>query len=264
MSKFCQNCGSVMEDQETFCANCGTQNEVVAEKSDVFATIKEKLTGKNVGIIAGAVAIVLVIAILLPIILGGGAKAAAKKYYDLESKGKVGSLKSLAPKEYWEFAEEAYDLEIADVKDEYKDDFEDYKDDMKDDGIKISYKYQDKNETKKSELKKVRNYLSEKYDIDKDKIKALVVVDFTCKYTEEKDTDIATYEIYVVKIGSKWYPLNYDYDFAIDDMVSEYMDEKAWAEYYEDNADILSELGDYDFDYDDYEEYYSDVLEYYE
>lgn len=249
MSKFCQNCGNVMEDQEVFCANCGAQNEVV-NAGGAFDSIKEKLLNKKTGIIAGAAAVALVVVIVLCTVLGGGAKTAVKKAYDIRIKGKTSVIKALAPKEYWEFAEKAYDTDLSELKKDYKDDF----DDEKDDDYKVSYKYQDKKEATRKQLKACKEFLSERYDIDEDKIKKLYIVDFTFKTKFEGDKDISTSVSYAVKIGSKWYAVDSDYDFIVNEITYKYKDEKAWEKYLEKNSEDFED--EYDIDYQDIYDYY--------
>lgn len=224
MSKFCQNCGSAMEDQEVFCANCGTQNETAAPAAD---------NKKKLGlIIGGAVAIVLVLVLLVSMIFGGGQKAAVQKYLDLDWKGRTGSIKSLAPEKYWKYVEEEYDLDVKDIKEDWKDDWKDELEDYVESESfeeaygnkgKVSYKYQDKKEATNDELKAVKAALNSKYEIKKDDIDELYVVDYTFTYKGDEDKDVATRSYYVVKIDGKWYPLS-GYDFAVDSIVSQYVD----------------------------------------
>lgn len=246
MSKFCQNCGNVMDDQEVFCANCGTQNEV-ANTDDTSAPIKQKISNKMLGLIAGAVAVVLVVVILFSTLSGGGAKAAVKKSYDINYKGKVSVLKGLAPKEYWNFAEEAYNIDLSEVKKDIK---ADIKDTIEDSDIKFSYKYQDKKEANRQTLKECKEILSERYDIDEDKIKKLYEVDFTFTTKFDGDKDISTHASYAVKIGAKWYPVDDDGNFIVNDIVFTYKDDKTWAKYLEKNSKVFDSI---DFDYDDYD-----------
>lgn len=224
MSKFCQNCGSEMQDQEVFCANCGTQNDAAPAADN-----KKKLFA----IIGGAVAIVLVLVLLVPMIFGGAQKAAAQKYLNAYYKGNVGSLKSLAPEEYWEYVDDKLDLEVKDVKDDWKDDWKDNLEDIvEDEGFeesygdkgKISYKYQDKREADKDVLKAVKKYLDSTYDIKEKDVKALYIVDFTYTYKGDKNKDVETGSVYVVQIKNKWYPVTSRGDFLVSSIVSNSVD----------------------------------------
>ena len=100
MSKFCENCGAEMADDQVVCPNCGNgaQAEKVAEpvvenaESNATSTNKSEMI-KKVGIIAGLVAVVVIIIAILASLIGSGWKKPIKNYIkDVEDKCILGKI----------------------------------------------------------------------------------------------------------------------------------------------------------------------------
>ena len=236
MSKFCSNCGAQMEDQAVFCPNCGATNEaapvaqqapaenkVAAAASEYLGKASTAVTGyvgkakKNPKVLlVPVVAIVAVIAVIIACSLlfkYNGAAGAVNRLLDVQAEGKSGQIKNLAPKEVWEYYDDVYETSQKDVKEYFDDEMkEDIRDNNEDDygkNYKATFKKKDQDDAKKDELSAVKEYLSEKYDIKKDAVKKLVKVDgeMVIKGSEDDD-DADVDDLYVVKIGSKWYQVS--------------------------------------------------------
>ena len=233
MSKFCNNCGAQMEDQATFCPNCGAANnaapaapkapaankaaDVAGEylgKASAAVNAYIKKAKKNPKILvtpAAAVAAVIVVIIILSLVFQyPGAAGAINRYYDANYEGKSGQIKNLAPEEYWDWVDDKYEIDAKDVKEYYDDEIkEDRVDDLEDEygkNYKVTFKKDDQDDVKKKDLKKIAEFLKEKYDIKKDDVKAAVKVDgeLVIKGSEDDDDDDVE-DAYVIKIGGKWY-----------------------------------------------------------
>jgi len=210
MSKFCENCGAEMEDNQVVCPNCGngTAEEVkatVEEKAnDVKETVVETTTEtkttlksnnvKNYAIIGGiAAAVVIIIAIIISIV-----SSAWKKPIDNYFKGmQKGDLKTYE-KAFPDFYNDKMNLD-EDYMEKMKDNLEDEYGEK----IKITYKVTKKENIKKDDLSKVQEYIEKVYDEDV-KISAgkEVKVKATIKGKDDSDTD--TQKMYIYKINGKW------------------------------------------------------------
>lgn len=206
MSKFCENCGAEMEDNQVVCPNCGNgAEEVKAEEVKVEEPVNTTETNgakaamspenlKKYGIIGGiAVAVIVILAIIINI-LGSGWKKPIDNYFKGMQKGNLKTYE----KAYPDFINEKRDLDDDDM-DEMKEHLEDEYGEK----IKITYKVTKKENIKKDDLKKVQEYIEKQYDEDV-KISAgkEVKVKATIKGKDDSDTD--TNKMYVYKINGKW------------------------------------------------------------
>ncbi len=210
MSKFCENCGAEMEDNQTVCPNCGNgAEEVKAEEvkveetvettdtTDTTTTKKSAMSSENLkkyGIIGGiALAVIVVLAIIINILSSGW-----KKPIDNYFKGmQKGDLKTYE-KAYPDFINEKRDLD--------DDDMEKMHDNLEDEygeKIKISYKVTKNEKIKKDDLKKVQDYISKYYDEDV-KVSAGKEVKIKATIKGKDDSDTNTNKMYVYKINGKW------------------------------------------------------------
>jgi hypothetical protein len=209
------NVGSTVED---------LKNKAVDFSKPLIEKVKANPKLAMIG--GGAVVGVILLIVLISSLIGGAWKSPVKTYLNGTCKGKISfnAVKKLAPAEYWEYMEEEQDLDMDDVedyiKDDYKDEFEeslesDYFEDEYGTDIKISYKIDSKKKLSKGKLGDLRDALKENYDIAKKSVKAAykVKVKITIKGDEDKDTN--TNNLYVVKIGSKWYPVSENGSFLV-------------------------------------------------
>lgn len=204
MSKFCQNCGAAMEDEEVFCASCGTKNE-----EEAAAVAAKPPMQKLIALAAGALVLVIILCIVLG---GGGYKQAFKNVVAVQYKGKVNKIDDLAPKQYWEYMEDEYDFDMDDYKDEYEENWEETEEYLEDEygkNIRVTLKVEDKKVWKRKKVKKVADALNDQYDIKESSVKKVIEVDgeITIKGSED-DRDEDVDDLTFIKIGSKWYMVN--------------------------------------------------------
>lgn len=213
MSKFCQNCGSVMDDQQVVCAVCGTQNEAAPAAAKGFDKSKLPVL---IGVGAGAVAVIVVLIILLTSIFGSGWKSAFNNYVDVTIKGKFDKVEKLAPKEYWEYVEDEHDKDIDDIKDameESWDDTMDYLEDEYGDNISVSFKAEKEKKLKDKKVEKIAEALEDEFDIDEKSVTEVIEVkgEMTIKGSDDDDDEDA--EFTFAKIDGTWYMISYyEYD----------------------------------------------------
>ena len=218
MSKFCNNCGSVMEDDAVFCTNCGAKEAPAAPVAPAaapnysYAGTPQQPEGGKKGLpfaLIGAIAIVAVVILAIVLFAGGGHKDVAK---NLEAvlNGKANKLESLAPKAFWEYMEDEHDVELKDLKEDFEDNYEDALDELEDEygkNVKFTVKVTDSEKMDKDDVKDIAKAIDKSYDIDKDKIKAAyeLELEMTIKGKDEKDEQ--DMDIVAVKISGKWYPV---------------------------------------------------------
>lgn len=198
MSKFCENCGAEMADDEVVCKYCAPQEEVkVEEPTNTTAegaktADKKPMDVKNIAIIGGIAAAVIIILILLFSLLGGGYEKPIKNYF----KGMEKSNAEMYMKAFPEFMDYDYD-------DDDMEDMMDYLEDEYGEKIKISYKIKDKEKIKKDDLEDIQKYIEEIYD-EEVKVKAGYEVKVKATIKGKDGDESNTEEMYVYKIDGKW------------------------------------------------------------
>lgn len=210
---FCPKCGQQIDDSAVNCPFCGAANSNNSNANSPVNDITEKikkLNVKNIAMLAAGVVVVILVIVLLSSLFGGGYKKAIDRYYDAVYFGKKAAIENLAPKEVWDWIEDEYDVDKAEVVEYLQEASEDRIEVLEDEygkNIKFSFKVTDKDTADKDDLKELRDELKE-WDIPKKKVKKALEVefDYTIKGKEDKDEDDS--EVGVVKIGSKWYSYN--------------------------------------------------------
>lgn len=207
MSKFCENCGAEIDDNQVVCPNCGNgaeeikAEETVTEATETTTSTSSAAKSNNVktyAIIGGiAAAVVVILAIIISIVSGGWKKPIDNYFKGMEK----GNLKTYT-KAFPDFYNDKIDLDQDDM-----DKMHDSLEDEYGEKIKISYKVTKKEDIKKDDLKKVQEYIEKVYDEDV-KVSAgkEVKVKATIKGKDDEDTD--TQKMYVYKINGKWKLLN--------------------------------------------------------
>lgn len=197
---FCENCGKENPAGVAFCEGCGSALEG-AQGGNAGGNDKVK----KIGILAGGIAVVLILLAIFGVFTPGSVKA-LKKY----TKG----LMKANAKAVWAVSVSPYSDEWEMDKDEKKEALEEaeeglkeVKESRKDDKIKISYSdYKVTKKYKKSEVKKIEEYLEENcYDTDEPKIQAVHVVKYKETRKEDGDKDTETNEVVMIKVKGKWY-----------------------------------------------------------
>lgn len=254
MSKFCNNCGSILDDNAMFCPNCGAVDGQPAAATEAAPApapayngpfgeasytenapaqpqagnsekpikgIMSKL-GDMKAVIIGAVAAIAVI--VLCVCLFGSSVNKAVKNYQAVLNGNAGKIASLAPSQYWKYWKEEEDITKADVKKEFKELYEDGKEEMEEiygKNVKYTVKVTEKDKMSKKDLKEIADQLEDNYEIDDKKVKA--GYELECEMTikgKEDDEEIET-TLYAVKISGKWYLVSSYGTFPVD----------AWLDY---------------------------------
>lgn len=211
MSKFCENCGAEINDNETVCPNCNTPvNGASAEaaKTVVEETVKtetastaKKTDVKKLGIIGGSIAAVVVVIIALIVsLVSGRYKSPIKKYF--KGLNKCDADKYVAA--YPDFTKKDESIKDKTLTERKKNLEKTYGD-----NVKYKYKILKKTKIEKKDLDKVKDSIKDKY---KESVKVTKGFKVKVKQTVKgkKDFDYATDEMYVYKIDGKWYILDID------------------------------------------------------
>ena len=209
MSKFCENCGAEMDDNQVVCPNCGNGAEVAQETTttqtvntnttSTSTSSDKKDTIKKVGIIAGAVAVVVVIISIIASIIGSGYKKPIENIVKGMNKGDS----DIYLKAYPDFLKMNKTVDDDYLKKMKK---EDEDDDNYGDNVKYSVKFLKKTKYDKKDLEYVVDYVKEKYD-EKVKITAGYKVKVEKRTKGKKDFDYGTSDYNVYKVDGKWYVL---------------------------------------------------------
>ena len=230
MSKFCNNCGSVMEDDAVFCTNCGAQDVPVYQDNPVeqptgspiafFQNVMEDSKKKMIVLIAAGAA--LVVALLVLILAFSSSPKKAMKNLEKVMNGNASKISSLAPGAYWNYLKEEEDITKADVKDEFKDSYEDMKEYLEDEygkNAKYSMKIADKDKLSKKKLEALAESIEENYEIDEKKVKAAYELEVEVSLKGREDDSEYDSTMYAVKIGGKWYIVGPDGTFFPDSYI---------------------------------------------
>ena len=227
---FCSNCGGHIEDETKECPMCNAAPEgnnqnnkpVKFNVKDTLNIIKAKIVeNKKLALAFGSIALVLVI-VLIAILAGGKAyEKAIDNYIDVAFKCKIEKVKNLAPSAYWDYFEDAYDMDIDDLIKELKDSSDDILDALEEEygkRIKVSYKVTDADKLDKDDLKDVKDALKNRYDIPKKSVTDAYELEIEMKIKGSEDEDEDEMEMLVVKIDGKWYVISESYRFMVPSM----------------------------------------------
>ena len=196
MSKFCENCGAEMNDNDVVCAHCGPQAEPVVENTvnETSASANSNNT-KNIAIIGGIAAAVVILLVIIFSIFGKGWKKPINNYFKGMEKGKADTYLKAFP-EFMDMGDTVDDDFMEEMLDSYEDEYGEK--------IKISYKVTKKEKLKKGDIEDIQEYIEKKYEEDVKVSKGYEVkVKATIKGKDDEDTD--TRKMYVYKIDGKWY-----------------------------------------------------------
>ncbi len=254
MAKFCSKCGTELNDSSAFCPNCGTSvgapvapaapaapaapvspapEKPVREKkprvapvsaytadnqkpSDAIQGLIDKIKANpKCLILPGAiVAGVLVLALVLSLVFGGGYTDALDNYVDLFM-GKSSAIAKSAPDAYWDYMEEEEDTTLKELKETFEDEYDEQIEAMEEffgKRVKLTYEVIEEDELSARKLKKIAESLADDYDMDvKVSEGYMIEVELLLKGSEEELEQ--TQEFTVLKIDGKWYLVNmYEYD----------------------------------------------------
>ena len=201
MSKFCNNCGSEMEDDVVFCPNCGAQDAPAYEEAPAA---KKEVPVKKL-IILGSIAAVIV-ALIVWVFLAAGPKRAVERFEKVvNGKGKIADI---YPDKYLAYVKDATNKSkndwLDDKKDGYEDDLEGYKDDYGS-NVKINYTVVEKKNLSKDDYENLKEYLEESYKIKENTVKGAVRMAVRVDYKGRDGNTFEYEEVMAVNINGKWY-----------------------------------------------------------
>ena len=148
-------------------------------------------------------------------------KSAIENAIDQAYYGKSYKIKDLAPRAYWDYLEEETDFDF----DEYVEDFEDSwvsrKESLEEqhgEDYTLDYEVKDKQEIDDDELDELKQKMNSRYNIDEDDVKMgyKLDIEFTIKGSK-KERSWEAEDAYVIKIGSRWYPISDGGYFTVGD-----------------------------------------------
>lgn len=215
MSKFCNNCGNMVDDDAVFCTNCGATFEaapVPEEAPQAPRKAKKPLNKKMIGMIVGVVAVV-ILAIVVISMIGGGSKSQFNGVIsDMEAitNGDFDDILDIAPEAYWEYLEDQdkdFDREdlAKDMEKDFKSESKNYKKEFGDDW-KISLSVVDEKQLDDDMIEDAAAYLDEKYGIDEESVTNAYTVWVRMDIKGEDGFDHAIQECTAIKIDGTWYP----------------------------------------------------------
>lgn len=222
MSKFCNNCGSMMEDDAVFCTNCGAQAAPASEESYTETSAEVPADNKKTLIALIIAGVALIAAIILLITAFSSSPKKAMATLEKAMNGNAGAVSSLAPNAYWKYLKDEEDITKADVKDEFKDSYEDQKEFLEEEygkNAKYRLKITDKDKLSKKKLEALAESIDENYEIDEKKVKAAYELEVEVSIKGREDDDDYETTMYAVKIGGKWYIVGPDGSFFPDSYV---------------------------------------------
>ena len=212
MSKFCGNCGAQSDDAAMVCGNCGTPfaagAAAPADAGNGAADIMEKVKKYIKPAIAAVLAIVILIVGISFVVNHTGVKGAANTYAKAYIKSKPAKMAKVLSVRYGEDTDEKEDEAEDMVIDE--DTLEDYK---------FSYEIKSTKNVSSKELKALKNYFDEEFDM---KLKAakIVKIKITAKDKEDDDKDSNTAKLVFTKEKGGW--KYFGYEGELDGFVSRY------------------------------------------
>lgn len=246
MSKFCAHCGKPLHEGAKFCAGCGCAvpeaavpqpeqvpvqvpvvQPPVEQPAPVAPAPKKKKTGLIVGVLLAVVALI-VAAVLIPWgdLFGGsstkdeGASASSSDpagamnlYYDVLYEVKADRIKDLAPQAYWDWIDDEYGIDLADVIDYFEDEVqEDVRDDLQDEygnNYRVAFTKKSQENVDSEELEMIAEALDDFYDINEKYVtKAVRISGEVVIKGSEDDDDNEVEDAYVIQIDGKWYYVN--------------------------------------------------------
>ena len=175
--------------------------------------MKENQKSNKGKIIVGIViAIVVIAGIAAALILSGGSYTdPIQAAIDITYYGDKDALEKAVPEEYFDWYEEEYGRDFEDILDNWNN-----KQwvDMFGSDYKVTFKVSGKKKVEKSVLDDMRELLEDEFGIQPSKVKKAYVFDVEYFVEGSKDKDSSEWEdMYSVKIGNKWYLIEYDDDY---------------------------------------------------
>ncbi len=206
---FCGKCGTKNNDGVTFCAGCGASlNGRQPERAHSPAARNASNKNQKIGIIAVAVAAVVIISLIFTLFGGRGYKATVNKYMNAQFDGNAKAILKLVHKTMRDdvLEDKGYD------EDEIDELAKDYKEDEKESleyffdlfGVKpkYSYKIEDVEDVTDDDLDDLKDEYEEEYDL---KVSAAKIVEVGVTIDLGGDSEPVTRHVYLIKVGRSWY-----------------------------------------------------------
>ncbi len=203
MNNFCSNCGTVIPEGSPVCPTCGAP--APAPQQAPTGGKKKNL----IGIIIAVVAVVLVVVLCASLFGGNSPKSVADDYMKATFKQQdAGKVLDLIHKDVIKAACDDEDMSRKELEEEAQDMFDEMFEFLDDscDEWKVDWEIKDVEDLDDDELEEIQDYYDDDYDL---KVKDAKMVEIEANIevtvddeTEDQDQDI---EIYVVKVGGKWY-----------------------------------------------------------
>ena len=212
MAKFCSNCGAGMEDGDLVCGQCGTPAKGVNPADSQIKpygknlqTLSNSLNNRKlVGVVVAAVvAIIILVNVVGFITKSLGYDPVIVKMVKAIKDDDVSKLVSISSQIGQSiYGEDEYETML----ESFLDSKLDYYEDKVDGSIKnITYEVKNKSELTGRKVEKIKDTLSDMYDVDADGISKVVKVDLklTIKGSKEKTKDKWD-DLVLLKENGKW------------------------------------------------------------
>lgn len=209
---FCGKCGTKNEDNVEFCTNCGAKLKILNKGDPIQATTVAPVANQNdknrkVGIIAVAVAAVLVV--LLGVFLFGGRsyKATIEKFVDAQFDADAEAIFDLMPEKMIDYTleQDGYDSDdLDDLIDDANEELQDQLDSLDrylGEGWKVTYEIVDEEDVKGDDLDDIKDA----YEDADVKVSAAKNVEIVLTVTADETEDSNSLDVSVIKVGRSWY-----------------------------------------------------------
>ena len=205
---FCGKCGTKNEDNVEFCTNCGARlNKATSKRATAVSVTSQNDKNRKVGMIAVAVAAVVVI--ILGVVLFGGRsyKATVEKFVDAQFDANAEAIFDLMPEKLIDYAleQDGYDSDdLDDLIDDANETLQDQLDSLDSylgEGWKISYEILDTEDIKGDDLDDIKDAYEDadvKVSAAKD-----VEIEITVKADETESSN--SLDVSLIKVGRSWY-----------------------------------------------------------
>lgn len=133
--------------------------------------------------------------------------------------GKSAVVEKMAPREFWEYVDEEYDMTVEDVEEEIETEIEEDLEEEIGEKIRVSYEVTDKKELSQKKVRELAEELKGYYEIPKRSVKKAYKLEVDFEFSGEYDTEDDTIDILAVKIDKSWYLLYETGDFLIEQIM---------------------------------------------
>lgn len=205
---YCGKCGAQNADDADFCANSGAKLKKSAPTTATTVSVpNQNDKNRKVGMIAVAIAAVIVV--ILGVFLFGGRsyKVTVEKYVDASMDANAKAIVDLIPKKVMDYALEQDGYDSSDLDDLISDLDEQLQDQMDSidsylgEGWKVSYEILSEEDIKGDDLKDIKDAY-EDADVE---VSAAKNVEVELTVTADETESSNSLDISLVKIGRSWY-----------------------------------------------------------